>query len=949
MNRRDFIKLLGVTSGGSLVASCDLQKKTEKLIPYLVPPEEDIIPGQAIYYNTTCAECPAHCGVTAKVHDKIHENEHRLFPTKLEGVAGHPINDGTLCVRGQASLTRLYHLSRLKSPMQRNAEGNFIAINWETALNRISDGLAQAKAQNKSNVYLSGRTTGTLLELIDEFCQKTEVERLPEYEALNHAAIREANRLLFEQPDIPSYHIEKADFLLTMGADILETFVSPVSHSLQFGRAKKRGEFHWFHVEPAVSITGLAANERFVLLPESETYLLAYLLQSILRQSKAKEKLPAKLIELLPNPGGQEVAGKTGLSVEQIQRIFEHLSRARNPLLIAGGVATGNASGLSAALLAGLIQWTLGMTDLVVDFSESQGYARLGSLRDVEGLGNRLAEGKVGVVFIANTDPVKTLPATLDFGNKLRQATLRIGISDMITETMKECDIILPLSHYLESWGDAEPRRGLRALMQPVLDPLYDTASEGDILLRLIQMQTSQPNTQTYQEYLLQRWKQHFNETQFEEFLRRGFVSSSAAKTRIALKEDRAEVIGQAIKLPVDVKMPALQIVPSVRSFDGRSRVLSLLQEIPDPLTTISYGEWISVSAEMAVQHQLHDLDEIEVGAMDWTVKLPVRIQAGLPSDLCMVQRDLLPKIPGGMDSASGEHISLISGITIRKTGQRIAIPILSGAPNPNQSHRKQDQEHEQEQEKEHEHEGNEIAKPAQMYKEHTHKDYRWAMAIDLNVCTGCSACVAACYLENNIPIVGRQLHLKGREMSWISIRPEQQEDEQTSFVPMLCQHCDHAPCEAVCPTFAAYHTPEGLNAQIYNRCVGTRYCANNCPYKVRRFNWFDHNPQPEPVKFIHNPDVSLRGRGVMEKCTFCVQRIRAAKDHAKDEGRPVQDGEVIPACAQSCPTQAIVFGNILDPESSVAKLSRSQGAFRVLEKLNTEPAVRYIKKEREG
>ncbi len=942
MNRRDFIKLLGVTSGSSLVASCDLQKKTEKLIPYLVPPEEDIIPGQAIYYQTTCAECPAHCGVTAKVHDKIHENEHRLYPTKLEGIAGHPINDGTLCVRGQASLTRLYHLSRLKSPMQRDGEGNFKAISWETALGGIRDGLAQARAQGKSSVYLSGRTTGTLSDLVDEFCQKLDVERLPEYEAISHAAIREANRLLFDRPDIPSYHIEEADFLLTVGADVLETFVSPVSHSVQFSRARKRGKFHWIHVEPHVSMTGLAADERIVVRPGSEPYLLAYLFRRVLGKTTAKKDLPGKWVAVLPDPSEEAAAQKTGLTADQIESIVVRLVRAENPLLIVGGVATGRTSGLTAALLAALIQWTLGMTDSVVDFSQSQGYSRVGNVADMERFGERLAQGNMGVTFIANTAPVKTLPAALDFARNLRQASLRSGIADMITETMKECDIILPLSHYLESWGDAEPIRGLRTLIQPALKPLYDTASEGDILLRLLQKGSSNPNTQTYQEYLLQGWKRHFSERQFEEFLKKGFISRPVAEEKIALKEDRAEAIARTIKLPGDVRLPALQITPSVRSFDGRSRALSLLQEIPDPLSTISYGEWVSVSPEMAAKHQLQDLDEIEISAQDWSVKLPVRVQMGLRGKVCVVQRDLLAKLPGGMDTASGEHISLIPAITISKTGQRIDVPILSGAPNPGGLHRKHEHEQEREQEQEQE-------KTAQMYKEHTHKDYRWAMAIDLNVCTGCSACVAACYVENNVPIVGPQLHLKGREMSWISIHPELHEDDQIAFVPMLCQHCDHAPCEAVCPTFAAYHTPEGLNAQIYNRCVGTRYCANNCPYKVRRFNWFDHNPQPEPVRFINNPDVSLRGRGVMEKCTFCVQRIRAAKDHAKDEGRLVQDGEVIPACAQSCPTQAIVFGNILDPESEVAKLSRRQGAYRVLEELNTEPAVSYIKKQREA
>ncbi|MCK5453922.1 MAG: 4Fe-4S dicluster domain-containing protein [Calditrichia bacterium] len=242
--------------------------------------------------------------------------------------------------------------------------------------------------------------------------------------------------------------------------------------------------------------------------------------------------------------------------------------------------------------------------------------------------------------------------------------------------------------------------------------------------------------------------------------------------------------------------------------------------------------------------------------------------------------------------------------------------------------------------EDDHSHEGNH----ERWYPEHEHVNYRWGMAIDLESCIGCNACAVACYVENNIPIVGKEEHLLGREMSWIRIQPYFDEAEKMEFVPMLCQHCDNAPCEPVCPVYAAYHNPEGLNVQVYNRCVGTRYCANNCPYKVRRFNWFDHR-LPEPLDKMYNPDVSVRDRGIMEKCTFCIQRIRSAKDMAKDENRLLEDGEVIPACAQTCPTKAITFGNLEDKNSRVHKLAQSEKAYRALEELGTEPAVNYLRK----
>ena len=310
-------------------------------------------------------------------------------------------------------------------------------------------------------------------------------------------------------------------------------------------------------------------------------------------------------------------------------------------------------------------------------------------------------------------------------------------------------------------------------------------------------------------------------------------------------------------------------------------------------------------------------------------------------------------------DSATGDLVCVLPGVTLRTTGTRIDLPILSGSmdasgrgilpgdtPHHGPGHGT-DQGTDASDSQTHAAAAALPGKekyadpPASMYKPHPHKDYRWAMAIDLEKCIGCSACVAACYIENNIAITGPDEHLLGREMSWIRVQPYEHHG-RIEFIPMLCQHCDYAPCEAVCPIFATYHNPEGLNAQVYNRCVGTRYCANNCPYKVRRFNWFSH-PRQEPLDLLLNPDVSVRPKGVMEKCTFCIQRIREAKDVAKDEGRKVRDGEVVPACAQSCPTRAIVFGNLLDPSSEVYALIHSKRAYRILEELGTGPAVYYL------
>ena len=365
---------------------------------------------------------------------------------------------------------------------------------------------------------------------------------------------------------------------------------------------------------------------------------------------------------------------------------------------------------------------------------------------------------------------------------------------------------------------------------------------------------------------------------------------------------------------------------------------MTLLSEIPDPLTTITYDPWISVSEGTAMREGLSDGDEVTVASSGWKAMLPAKVQPGLPEGVFAVHRDALPSPPVRTEKRTGEPVEYIAGIRIAKTGKKIEVPILSGSFSqhgrgliPDPAHREEKGHH----------------KKWTLYPEHEHKDYRWAMAIDLELCNGCSACVAACHVENNVPAVGKKDHLHGREMSWLRIEPFYEKGE-VEFLPMLCQHCDDAPCETVCPVFAAYHNPEGLNVQVYNRCVGTRYCSNNCPYKVRRFNWRQHE-RPEPQELMLNPDVFTRDVGVMEKCTFCVQRIRAAKDKAKDESRKVRDGEFTSACAQSCPTGAIVFGNLLDEESKVYQLAHSGRAYRVFESLGTEPSVHYLRGKKPG
>ncbi|MEE9150592.1 MAG: molybdopterin-dependent oxidoreductase [Thermoplasmata archaeon] len=931
MKRRDFIKLLGATTGTALVASCGVQKGTEKLIPHVIPPEDGLAPGQPAFYNSTCTECPANCGLTVKVHEKLTaNNRYERYPVKLEGLSGHPINDGTLCIRGQSSLTRLYHPERLKEPLIRDGSGKLKVSTWKEAYLKILDALEDSDDEGLTNVYLSGRTTGSLSELIDTFTLEMDIERLLEFEVYSYAALREANGILYAINEIPSHDIENADFLLTLGADILETYISPVNNSNQFSRAKRQNDFKWFHVEPHHSLTGMSANERFVLNPGSEVYLLLFLLNYIKEKGLIKEMISQELLDLIPILPVEEISRKTGITPDGLNKLAQPFDKAKSPLVLTGGISARQGSGLDALVLTGLIQWATGAKSSLIDFSKGENYSNVGTMLDIEELSEDLQDEDIGVIFISRTDPVSSLPPS--FKNDLMKAQLRVGMSELHNKTMEVCDVILPLSHSLESWGDAEPRYNIKTIIQPVLKPLHNTLAEGDILLQLMELSAEDETLPSYQEYVLNEWKKSYGESFIEEVLNKGYLEETPDKDKVKLQERSLKNHLKSLKLPEVMKKPVLLVTPSIRSFDGRSADLPLLSEIPDPVTTISYGKWVSISEKTARKDKLRDGDELQISSSKMSVKLPVKIQEGLAEGVYTVHQGMVDSILIQTDRRSGEIISYLDGVKISKTGRSERLPILSGSIA---------------------HEGKGVipypahAKHAisSMYAKHEHKDYRWAMAIDLDLCTGCSSCVAACYIENNIPIVGKKEHLIGREMSWIRIEQHKDAHEKINMVPMLCQHCDYAPCEPVCPVFAAYHNPEGLNAQIYNRCVGTRYCANNCPYKVRRFNWFDQD-WPEPLDKMQNPAVSVRTKGIMEKCTFCVQRIRVAKDLAKDDSRKVRDGEVVPACAQTCPTEAIVFGNILDRKSRVYELSHSKRSTRIFEDLGVEPAVHYLPKK---
>jgi molybdopterin-containing oxidoreductase family iron-sulfur binding subunit len=925
------MKILGFTSGTAMLSSCGVDKANEKIIPYVISQNEDVYPGNPRWVKTTCSECPALCGMQVRVNEKVYQGMRGIYPTKLEGLAGHPVNEGALCMRGQSGLFRLYHPDRIRRPLIRDEGDNLRVITWAEALNTIRDALKKQENQGKSNIYFSSKTSGSLSALIDQFCRDFNVERDPEFEIFNHANLKEANRIVFGRPEIPRFRIEKSDFMLTVGADLFETFITPVFYASGYSKAIKNSQFYWYHAEPHVSMTGVQANHRLTLSPESEVVLLSFLLQEIVENNLQRKDIGVDLLRSIPRYSLQGTARQTGIALQDLQQLVQKLFEARNPLIISGGVSTAHPRGLEVSVLTALLQWVLGMTDELLDFAQAEHDDNVGTLRNAGQLVRRLEEGDVGVIFLSKVNPVGQLPENFNFDRAMTRAGLTVGMADCMNETIKNCQLILPLSHSLESWGDAVPNKGIHTLFQPAIERQHDSRSEGEILLSLMNEDQAEPD---FREFMTGYLNDQIGMEATRQLLEKGFFEQQLNSVTVSLNRRQLLTFVESATFRGFETENTLMFAPSVRSFDGRSRDLPLLQELPDPVSTITYGEWMSVSPDSAHLLGLRDGDEVEVNADGFSRTIAVKIQKLLRSQVFVIQRDQVVFPATSIDGRSGELSWYLKNVTIRKTGQTMALPVLSGSMHEEERGLLP---HEQE-------EGHEV-EHHEWYPEHDHENYRWGMAIDLESCIGCNACAAACYVENNIPLVGREEHLRGREMSWIRLQPYYQDKGNMEYVPMLCQHCDNAPCEPVCPVYAAYHNEEGLNVQVYNRCVGTRYCANNCPYKVRRFNWFDFR-LPEPLDKMYNPALSVRDRGIMEKCTFCIQRIRQAKDSAKDQDRLVRDGEVIPACAQTCPTEAITFGNLKDENSKVYQLSQSDRAYRALEEIGTKPAISYLRKK---
>ncbi|MBA3918414.1 MAG: hypothetical protein C0516_07495 [Gemmatimonas sp.] len=993
VKRRDFLKILGATGATTAVVGCS-SEKVGKLIPYVTSPD-NTVPGVSQYYATTCRECATACGVLAEVRDGR--------PIKLEGNPDSAVNKGAICATGLSAVQGLYNPDRFRSPMVR--EGAALKpTTWDKAYELLAQKLGEVKSKGQAGnvVFLNQHESGTFPGFLDQWLSANGMPAHLSLDSTAPVATIAANQKAYGVA-WPELDFGAAKLVVSFGADFLDGWGQSVPQQLGWSdaRAKLEGAPRLVYIGARRSLTGLNADQWIPAKPGSEM----------------------AICNALNGAGTAAAAAEaSGVPVATIEALAKAIADAGNGVMALCGVT--GADAVECAVMIADINKKAGAVGTTIKPANAHGgYAGLASYADLAAAVKNMDAGSVPLAFVRGANPAHSMPKSAGFAAAFAKVAFKVSFSAMPDETTQLCDLVLPDNHWLESWGDAVTTGGTLALQQPTLDPVFDTRSTADVLIDLAkkdQALAARYNVADYRSWYISKFP--------------GGASAFTAALAKAQTSASPLVATSSRTLSTTAQAPAagsgdffVHVFPSATLGDGAGANKPWLQELPDPVSKIAWQSWVEVHPQTAKKLGIKEGAHLTVETAAGKVTAPAYIYMGVRPDTVAIALgqghtaygrfaqnigvNAYDLVSSGWDSAGGLALGALMGkVTVgsdnsplvttegsarqhgRGIGQAMTLAALLG----------------QEAEEEHGHHdipglpsqdfmsglkapvaadaqgeyANPKSKDKGMYDpNHSSKAEarRWAMTIDLARCTGCSACVTACYSENNIPTVGAPYQgralsptqwderpganiIKGREMAWIRLERyyegndntenEFSPDFDTRFVPMMCQHCGNAPCEPVCPVYATYHSPDGLNVQVYNRCVGTRYCSNNCPYKVRYFNWFGYGePErrqyawPEPMHWSLNPDVTVRGKGVMEKCTFCVQRIREAEHRAKAEGREVGADEFTTACAQACPSRAIVFGDAADENWTVAKLAYDRRAYHVFEELNAYTAVVYLKK----
>lgn len=998
-NRRDFLKFFGFSVTAVALASCN-KAPVKKAIPYLVRPE-NVVNGEALYYNTTC-------GITSMpITVKVREGR----PIKVDGNENDKETNGGLDARGQASILNLYDKERLTGP-KKIQEGTALDIDWKTVDFDIKSKLAKVAASGKKIVVLSSSINSpSTLEAINHFKTNFATAQHVTYDAVSYSGMLDANEASFGKRVIPSYRFDKADVIVSFGADFLGTWLNGTINSAQYTSnrvpTKENGGkmSRHIHFESLMSLTGANADFRVPMMSSKEgKYLIS--LYTYLKGGKGQEELAGNAIK----NAAKELRGAQGKS-----------------LVVSGS------NNVAIQNLVNIINAELGNYGSTIDLQNHSNQYK-GSDAEYNTFVKEMNAGSVGAVICYGVNPMYNHPKADLVKSGFSKVGLLVSTSMTLDETAKNVHYVCPDNHALESWGDAQLTNNKYSFLQPTISPVFDTrqaplsfltwsgytdATTEDVLAKKGHM-AEKFEADAYYNFVRKVWKTKMSVqskyTNFEKFwvsvLHDGFFKvNSVEAAPVSLNILASSVEAELAR----AKESNLELIVYEKAGvgDGTYANNPWLHEMPDPVTKVCWDNYVTISKYYAEEKGIEEGNTVNITANGHTLEnVPVVIQPGQYRNSIGIALGYGRTSCGQAGNNIGHNaypfVNYTNGVQdLISANPEIKLTVNDYELARTQSH--------------HSFEGRDIVREISLdqYKEnpktgndHKHHLYslwdnhdyatghHWAMAIDMNACTGCSSCIVSCSIENNVPVVGRDEVRRRREMHWLRIDryysfegeikeehgeehghkghgPDLNEgyltkekeiekmDETGKFdhwenvkvihQPMLCQHCDNAPCETVCPVLATTHSTEGLNQMTYNRCIGTKYCGNNCPYKVRRFNWFRYNDNDQfdfhfnndLGKMVINPDVTVRTRGVMEKCSFCVQTIQTKKLEAKREGRKLRDGDVKTACQKSCPTNAIVFGDRNDPNSEVSKRLQNDRNYYVLEEIGVKPSIGYSLKVR--
>ena len=931
-SRRGFLRLMGASLALAGASGCGLNKP-EKIVPYVRAPET-IVPGRPLFFATSLSLGGYATGVLVE--------SHMGRPIKVEGNEKHPASLGATDAFAQASVLSLYDPDRSQVVLR---EGQISTFN--NFLADLTIALEEQRARKGAGLRILTETVGspTLASQIRTLLDKFPEARWYQYEPANRDQARAGALAAFGEDVQVQYNFEKADVILALDADFLSCGPASLRYARQFADRRRlpSGSMNRLYVvESMLTTAGATADHRLPLRPGA----IGAFARSLARELG------------IPGAGGgtpEPVAGHS----RWIGALARDLKAHRGTSL----VVVGDEQPSAVHALVHAINDALGNVGQTVVYTEPVLARSTDQMASLRGLVGEMESGSAELLVILGGNPAYSAPADLDFARAVRKVPRAIHLGQYVDETSALCRWHLPEAHEFESWGDARAFDGTASLLQPLIAPLYGGMSSYEVLSSLLDG-AGRPGYDIVRDYWRgQKLGGDDFETAWETALHDGLIAGTALAPKQVTLKPGAFAAGVAAPAASN---PALEISfrPDPTIWDGRFANNGWLQELPKPMTKLTWDNAALVSPKTAQALGLDNEDLVELRYRGRSVHAPVWVTPGHAEGCVTVSLGYGRTRAGQIGNGAGFDANALrtseapdfdAGLEIRKTGRKYPLACT-------QVHRSLEGRNlyrvgtlEQYQEDHHfAHEGHEEPKPdMSLYPQWSYEGNAWGMVVNLNACIGCNACVVACQAENNIPIVGKEEVLRGREMHWLEIdryfSGDDLDDPETYLQPRLCMHCENAPCEVVCPVAATTHSPEGLNEMTYNRCVGTRYCQNNCPYKVRHFNFFEYSAPRAPVlTVLNNPDVTVRSRGVMEKCTYCVQRINAGRIQAKQEGgREIRDGEVVTACQAACPTRALVFGNINDPSSEVAKLRQEPLNYAMLAELNTRPRTTYLARVR--